>query len=170
MSERFNRGDRVKRNDAGHYAEAWPLGTVARQPRPTSEIIGVQWDGNSSPSNVPAANLDLVERAPPGAFKVNVARGPRKAKTESPLDRADAGYDGDVTIERLEAIAISIRAELHELESRLQTLKFQALIRTSLEAARNFADVEPRTELAADAMKIKADTDKALAAAKRLFK
>ena len=167
----------IKKGDIIYHRVHQCKGTVHASPRAHSTGIQLILEGNRSPqyyklSDISPCNADGT------APTVHDPKDDNGSPAPDPLGAAIAatrpkpaptgGYNGDLTLAHLLGMQTDLRRRMEALDEQIMQVRVLDMIRTTFAAIRQPGEVQIRTELAGDALKIKQDTQRALEAAKRL--
>jgi hypothetical protein len=155
-------------------------GVVHNTPRPYSQNIAVQLEGNIAFNYYPKRDIVPVDSAgvPVQDFPVNgsepAAAQPEKlfplvSQPAAPMAHKPNAYNGDLTLERLITMRDDLRTRLFDLDEKIDRIRITEMIRKAFGELKPDGETQERVALSIEALKIKQDTQKALDAATRLI-
>ena len=166
----FLKGDRVKHLTKGIE------GLVTSTPKAMAAAVAVRMDGKISTQYYRMEDLQVIRntavaQAPiedltktngtnghAGTEAVEVTVQPvRNARTE-----VDQNYGGEITLERLYQLRETVAGKLRSIDDRILLMQIQVVVKKALDPVRNMADVESRTALAGDLLKVRKELDEML--------
>lgn len=160
--------------------------TVKAQPRARSEVVQLQMDGNISAQYYTIGELILGDVPPPSGYvpppePAISPTPPVDQPQRDPLEQAIAAtvpkaphrpsgdvHQGNLTLDYLIDQRRAIARNLEAFDERIAELRVLAMLRRALSGIRVDGESGQRAELSADALKMKHDTARLLAAAERL--